>query len=974
MDRNLKQEALPNAISGHEARNWTALHDAAAAGDDRCVQVLLTSNTDRLAKESGQGNTPLHEAASRGFSRCVKLICMPPSTSASTSKTQHKDKSRLKARVANTIEALHNATLSIINNEGLSALHLAAQNGHNQSSRELLMAGADPDVQNKYGDTALHTACRYGHAGVTRILLSALCDPNKTNLNGDTALHITCAMGRRKLTRILLEADARMSVKNAQGDTPQSIAMRKNYREILEILNTPKRIRNRKEKPKDNDKATPVQEKDKDCVDKAINWSPYGCHYFPDPRSFPSPKLETLPKEPLKQGEQYFLDLAGHIHKGPVSVGNTCYCGPFFRHIENKLNCNRKSLKKYVHKTKERLGHKVQALAMKTNDQIEQLTRTMIEDRMRCESKRQYLNEYLRRGEPMRSTFDNQTKSQRVERTLSRCRSLDLLDSNCDANKLCNSKSVEVLENDNQAVVTSVYHSHHGRQIAENSDTNDDTQSNSSTEVPGNSTDPIATSLPLPQEELKKSKLNELKLDFLKVSERLGDLLEKTSLIMERENEEENKLQLCSLSPGQSDPSTYSPGNQCNLLESKDSGHSPNYDEYTHVQRRYPNSSETSNPSQNSNSWEFEMSPSETQKYYHCITRGDNMLNTVIKALRKDASFADLHKDEVALNENADRMCGDKLMYKAQQQHATPSPASSRRAEATVFDTQQSISNLLKRQALCLDENFSANSTLYYTNPNDISPGQETPRQSEDMLLRRQSPNDAPSKVEIRNSEIKYLRKPISGQVKDMVAQLQGKIDSSSQSAQEMPLSTSALHSPIEFSSRLNNNLHSHPHPLPLGMLANENAATPLHNSSTLYAAHARNAHSKFDVPKDAYFHDLPNRVRNLQRAQPIYSGDLTNSRHLRSFPGQQLHHGSGATFHVHVPSEYANQTVSLANGNEPQHLHSNVHVQSEHSIRGYPMSYRGHLPPDVLGNDGLATDGDEIAAVGLYNNVSSLV
>ncbi|KAH8299485.1 hypothetical protein KR044_001792, partial [Drosophila immigrans] len=956
-----------------DARNWTALHDAVVAGDDRRVQVLLTSNADRLAKESGQGNTPLHEAASRGFSRCVKLICTPPS-SASASKIQQKDKSRLKARVANTIEALHNATLSIINNEGLSALHLAAQNGHNQSSRELLMAGADPDVQNKYGDTALHTACRYGHAGVTRILLSALCDPNKTNLNGDTALHITCAMGRRKLTRILLEADARLSVKNAQGDTPQSIAMRKNYREILEILNTPKRIRNRKEKPKETDKAAPAQEKDRDCVDKAINWSPYGCHYFPDPRSFPSPKLETLPKEPLKQGEQYFLDLAGHIHKGPVSVGNTCYCGPFFRHIENKLNCNRKSLKKYVHKTKERLGHKVQALAIKTNDQIEQLTRTMIEDRMRCESKRQYLNEYLRRGEPMRSTFDNQTKHQRVERTLSRCRSLDLLDSNFDANKLSNSKSVELLENDNQAVVTTaVYHSH-GRELAEESETNEDTQSNSSTEVPCNDSDPIPQTLPMAQEELKKSKLNELKLDFLKVSERLGDLLEKTSLIMERENEQENKLQLCSLSPGQSDPSTYSPGNQCNLGENKESGNSPNYDEYTHVQRRYPNSSETSNPSQNSNSWEFEMSPPETQKYYHCMARGDNMLNTVIKALRKDASYADMHKDEVALNENANGTCGDKLLYKAQQTHETPSPSPSCSADAAVFHATQSMSNLLKRQALCLDESFTANSTLYYTNPIGISPGQDAARHSEEMQLRRQSPNDAPSKVEIRNSEIKYLRKPISGQVKDMVAQLQGKIDSNSQSAQEMPASPSGLHSPNMLSARLNNSLQPHPHPH--SILPNENAAPPLLNPSALYAAHVRSAHSQYDVaerrvPKDAYFHDLPNRARIPQRAQPIHSGDLTNARLLRGYPGQQLHHGSGPPFHVHVSGEYANQAINLANGNQQQHLQ----VQSGHSMRTHPMIFRSQLPPDVLSNDAVETvDADEIAAVGLYNNVSSLV
>lgn len=138
------------------------------------MQILLFSNVDRMAKESNQGNTPLHEAASRGFSRCVKLICAPP-----PSKPQQKQKSRLKERVANTIEALHSNTLNIINNEGLSALHLAAQNGHNQSSRELLMAGADPDVQNKVR---------------SKIYLCILNQKNKYLSARLTCLNIKCSM------------------------------------------------------------------------------------------------------------------------------------------------------------------------------------------------------------------------------------------------------------------------------------------------------------------------------------------------------------------------------------------------------------------------------------------------------------------------------------------------------------------------------------------------------------------------------------------------------------------------------------------------------------------------------------------------------------------------------------------------------------------------------------------------------------
>jgi len=44
-------------------------------------------------------------------------------------------------------------------------------------------------------------------------------------------------------------------------------------------------------------------------------WSPYGCHYYPETSTFPQPNLDSLPKEPLKRGEQYFLDLAGNICK-----------------------------------------------------------------------------------------------------------------------------------------------------------------------------------------------------------------------------------------------------------------------------------------------------------------------------------------------------------------------------------------------------------------------------------------------------------------------------------------------------------------------------------------------------------------------------------------------------------------------------------------------------------------------------------
>uniref|UniRef100_A0A034WR84 Ankyrin repeat domain-containing protein 6 n=1 Tax=Bactrocera dorsalis TaxID=27457 RepID=A0A034WR84_BACDO len=437
---------LPNTISQDRGKDWTCLHEAAANGNEEMLQTLLAGNADPTAKETKLGNTPLHEAASRGYSRSVKLLCAPKPNTKPPPKSKQKQEATKQSR-----GALQNATLGSQNFAGFTALHLAAQNGHNQSCRELLMAGANPDIENYYGDSALHTACRYGHAGAARILLSAFCDVNKKNLNGDTPLHITSAMGRHKLSRILLEAECEINIRNSQGETPRDIAIRKGFGKILDILDNPHRLRNKKGKPatgeEDKTKAAP-------CTSKThaneVSWSPYGCHYFPDMRAFPSPKLETLPKEPLKRGEQYYLDLAGHIRKGPIGIGNICYCGPFFKHIEDKINSNKRHLRKYVHTAKEHLDDKVQALAARTNHQIEKLTRTMIADRVECQTRRLYLENYLKRGDPLRLTADVTTRGREAREmfdTLKRCRSLEVLEKlDMSEGKLANSRSYDLLD------------------------------------------------------------------------------------------------------------------------------------------------------------------------------------------------------------------------------------------------------------------------------------------------------------------------------------------------------------------------------------------------------------------------------------------------------------------------------------------------------------------------------------------------
>lgn len=334
-------EALVNStnVNATDAVGRTALQIAATGGHVDVVKVLLKHGANVNSRDNLHGNTSLHEASWHGFSQTVSSL----------------------------VE--YKANADIKNCAGFAPLHLCCQNGHNQSCRELLLGGADADIQNNYGDTALHTSARYGHAGVARILISANCRVSDQNKNGDTALHIAAAMGRRKLTTILLEAGCDKSIRNKQYETACDIATRKDLNEIIIILQSTKSQKGSKKKQKktsdtsDSDKRSKENKRtdhDPRACGSSVRWSPYGCHYYPDPNAFPQPKLDSLPGEPLSKGEQYYLDLAGNIRKGPVGVGLTCYCANFLRDMEARLEKNHVELKHKIKKTRYKLEERVE--------------------------------------------------------------------------------------------------------------------------------------------------------------------------------------------------------------------------------------------------------------------------------------------------------------------------------------------------------------------------------------------------------------------------------------------------------------------------------------------------------------------------------------------------------------------------------------------------------------------------------------
>ncbi|XP_058431689.1 ankyrin repeat domain-containing protein 6 isoform X4 [Marmota monax] len=119
---------------------------------------------------------------------------------------------------------------------GNTALHLACQNSHSQSTRVLLLGGSRADLKNNAGDTCLHVAARYNHLSIIRLLLSAFCSVHEKNQAGDTALHVAAALNHKKVVKLLLEAGADGTIINNAGQTPLETARYHNNPEVALLL------------------------------------------------------------------------------------------------------------------------------------------------------------------------------------------------------------------------------------------------------------------------------------------------------------------------------------------------------------------------------------------------------------------------------------------------------------------------------------------------------------------------------------------------------------------------------------------------------------------------------------------------------------------------------------------------------------------------------------------------------------------
>jgi ankyrin repeat protein len=204
--------------------NQTALHVAAAEGQDQMVKWLLAREADPLAEDQN-GQTAEDFARKQGHSETANILrdyaLLVPAEQA--------------AFASGDIDSLREMMATDFRE--YTVLHAIAQGGTIDLARAELEMGANVNARNALELTPLHKAVVGGQLDIARLLIDEGADIDAVDVWNNSPLYYAVLWERPEFIRLFLENNASVDIRSTLLDeTPIDYAERKNNAEIMAII------------------------------------------------------------------------------------------------------------------------------------------------------------------------------------------------------------------------------------------------------------------------------------------------------------------------------------------------------------------------------------------------------------------------------------------------------------------------------------------------------------------------------------------------------------------------------------------------------------------------------------------------------------------------------------------------------------------------------------------------------------------
>jgi len=212
----LKYGANPEIRSTEAGR--TALSWAAGSGNMEALQNLIEAHADINTIDNAH-QTPLMWAALMGKKRAVELLLQAGADINIVDKNGNTVFTRINKV---KIKSFPRLNTKLVDDYGLTPLHLAAMHNDVNLIYALIKQGMDPNIINqKGGETPLMRASIQGANQAIKVLLKAGANIHLKDANGNTALMwAVSSKDFPKTVRLLLKNGARIDEKRNDGLTP----------------------------------------------------------------------------------------------------------------------------------------------------------------------------------------------------------------------------------------------------------------------------------------------------------------------------------------------------------------------------------------------------------------------------------------------------------------------------------------------------------------------------------------------------------------------------------------------------------------------------------------------------------------------------------------------------------------------------------------------------------------------------------